>query len=127
MQPDQDLLRYQRYLPLMGAGIEQALGDGVVTALVCVSDDLALFCLDFLAALGREVPSDISVVGFDDTLEATRRRLTSYDFNNNAVVRACVDHILNPRARLHTGHAPLDLDGYVVKRASSGPARGAGG
>lgn len=40
------------------------------TALLCMSDRLALFALDWLKARGLKVPQDVSVIGFDGVPEA---------------------------------------------------------
>jgi DNA-binding LacI/PurR family transcriptional regulator len=42
------------------------------TAIVAMSDVLALAALDWLSARGLRVPQDVSVTGFDDTPEAAR-------------------------------------------------------
>jgi DNA-binding LacI/PurR family transcriptional regulator len=105
--------------------VRQVLADRERTAWVCVNDDLAIYCLDCLQAAGVAVPREISVVGFDDTLDATRRRLTTYNFNNYGVVRACLEHILRPRTGLPRPRrrGAMEIDGYVVLRQTTGPVR----
>jgi DNA-binding LacI/PurR family transcriptional regulator len=49
------------------AGVDELLGRGVdFTAICCANDLLALGALQRLAELGRSVPGDVSVAGFDD-------------------------------------------------------------
>lgn len=117
-----DRLRLQRYAALMQPTFTHLLDTGHATAWVCLNDDLALYALQVLSAHKLRVPEDISVCGFDNTLEATRMRLTSYDFNNHGVVHACLDHILNPGARFRrsSGDRPLLIEGSVVRRMTTG-------
>ena len=46
------------------------MGDNLPTAIFCASDAIALGCMEVLAGRGLQVPDDISIVGFDDTLSA---------------------------------------------------------
>lgn len=55
------------------AGLEQIFaGPNPPTALLAMSDRMALFALDWLAGKGLSVPGDVSVIGFDDVPEAAR-------------------------------------------------------
>jgi DNA-binding LacI/PurR family transcriptional regulator len=121
-----DRSRIERHHEAMAPVVDALLLDRSVTAWVCVSDDLALYVLAYLRAAKVRVPEDISVCGFDDTLEATRMRLTSYDFNNYGVVHACLDHILSPggRFRRPARGKPLEIEGFVVRRQTTGRPRG---
>ena len=47
-------------------------GDDAPTALLCMSDQLALGAVEAARRLGLSVPEDVSVVGFDDVPEASR-------------------------------------------------------
>jgi DNA-binding LacI/PurR family transcriptional regulator len=88
---------------------------------VGVNDDLGLACLDFLQEEGCRVPEDVSVVGFDDTLDATRRRLTSYNFSNEAVIHSCLAHVLRPERGLRgRSSGPVEIEGFITRRESTG-------
>lgn len=39
-----------------------------ITALVCASDELAFLCCEWLRETGKDVPRDVSVTGFDDSI-----------------------------------------------------------
>lgn len=52
-------------------------GDEVPHAIFAVSDAVALGCFEVLGARGLQVPRDLSVVGFDDTLLARSARLAT--------------------------------------------------
>lgn len=55
------------YDPGSGYSVGQALAaDASVTAVLCGNDELAIGLLRALAEVGRRVPEDVSVVGFDD-------------------------------------------------------------
>ncbi|TQM13315.1 LacI family DNA-binding transcriptional regulator [Pseudonocardia kunmingensis] len=98
--------------------------DPDVTAVYVANDQMALGVLQALGEAGRDVPGDISVVGFDDTPEAAyyRPALTTVRLDFAAVGRRCVERLveliqsrpLQPQPRV-----PPEL----VVRASSAPPR----
>lgn len=47
------------------------MADNEITCFVCMSDAVALGCIFAVSAMGRNVPDDMSVVGFDGIYEAT--------------------------------------------------------
>ena len=100
------------------------------TAIVCVSDALALGAVRCLEDRGLEVGNDVSVVGFDDSPVASvlRPRLTSVRQPIEAVAQELVEVLLAEISG--TRHRPSRtlLAPRVVARESSGPApaRGAG-
>ncbi len=91
------------------------------TAWVAVTDGFALDCIDYLRGKGIRVPEDISVVGFDDTHEAFRHGLTSYNFNGPAVMHAMVASVLAPDASYGRGGRtdPVEVDGFVTVRRTT--------
>jgi len=99
----------------------QALEDGGITAWVPVTDATALAALEFLRSQGVSVPQEISVAGFDDTVEAIGNGLTSYDFNVPAAVDLLLDHILRPPRTAHPAKGrqwTVSAPGMVMARAS---------
>jgi LacI family transcriptional regulator len=70
-----------------------------LTALFCYNDLSAVGALQACAALGRRVPADVAIVGFDDILLAglvtpslTTCRIPMYDLGNQAM-RLLLQHI----------------------------------
>jgi len=97
--------------------LEKAAADPSITAWVGAEDNTAASCLEYLRIIGKTAPRDVSVAGFDDAIEASLYKLTSYNFNTPAVVRAMLDFILNPRAP--GGGDAVEIEGTVVSRRSS--------
>ena len=89
---------------------------------MAATDTTALQCLHYLRQSGVDVPGQLSVVGFDDTVEASMLRLTSYNFNFGATVQAMLRHVVAPRGT-QRGRSlpPLAIGGFVTARDSSGP------
>jgi DNA-binding transcriptional regulator YhcF (GntR family) len=105
--------------------LEQAIGFSEATAWVGAYDLPALHAVDFLRQRGRRVPRDISVIGFDDSIEASFHRLTSFNFNGDAVMRAMLRHIVDParnRDLLRDGNSPVEIPGFITVRQTTGPA-----
>ncbi|PRX48665.1 LacI family transcriptional regulator [Prauserella shujinwangii] len=95
------------------------------TALLCMSDELALAALTAARSRGLAVPGDVSVVGFDDTPPArwADPPLTTVRQDLERKGRLAGELTL----RLLAGEAPpppVTLDVELVVRGSSGPAPG---
>jgi DNA-binding LacI/PurR family transcriptional regulator len=94
------------------------------TAFLCMSDVIACAVVRRLGALGRKVPEEVSVIGFDDTDEAGRLDppLTTIRQPIEEKGGAAVRMILDPRApgaRPRAVELPLEL----VVRATTAPPR----
>jgi DNA-binding LacI/PurR family transcriptional regulator len=93
--------------------------DRVPTAIVGLSDVLAIGALEGLASRGLRVPAQVSVCGFDDISAAQAAQLTtvhqSIREKGNHVGRLLIDPESQPRQVL----LPISL----VPRATTGPAR----
>jgi DNA-binding LacI/PurR family transcriptional regulator len=100
----------------------QALADPSITAWVAGNIITTLACHDLLVASDVRVPRDISLVGFDDSAEAAVQGLTTYAFDAEAGVHACLSHILGPPG-VRPREPVVDVPGYINFRRSSGPAR----
>jgi len=111
--------------------LEQALADTRTTAWVVASDSIALLCLDFLRRHAVPVPERISVMAFDDALDAFLYRLTSYNFNGSAAVHAMLAAVLQGAGAPWSGRAAYEqFDGFITERsttarvsAAAGPSR----
>ena len=85
------------------------------TAIICLSDVLALGVLRAAAERGIRVPQDLSVVGYDDIADAAAAALTTVHQPHAAKGEEAV-------RLLTTGGDDVVLPTNLVVRASSGPA-----
>jgi DNA-binding LacI/PurR family transcriptional regulator len=107
------------------AGVRAAdlvLADGA-TAVLAYNDEVAVGVVNRLWDRGVRVPSDISVVGFDDTslAEMVTPRLTTVRLPAAATGQAAVRILLDTVAGRATSKRPLVLPAELVIRSSSGP------
>ena len=102
-------------------------GEPMPHAVFCVSDGVAIGCLEALAEVGLRVPDDISVAGFDDTLAArtTVPQLTTVSQPLRVMGNRAVEVLIDRIQRQNAGDGllmeksivfPVDL----VPRASVG-------
>ena len=91
-----------------------------ITALFCVNDDVGSHAIRAVKALGKRVPADISIIGYDDTYLAinTHPTLTTMHVDTVAMGRAAV-HLLalrieNPESARMT----LTIHPTLVERES---------
>jgi DNA-binding LacI/PurR family transcriptional regulator/DNA-binding transcriptional regulator YhcF (GntR family) len=100
--------------------LEGALASGA-TAWIGANDVCALNALKWLREKGVRVPGEISVVGFDDIVEALRSDLTSFRFSYASMARSMIRQILSPSS---LSSSLTRHEGMVVARGSSAPAGG---
>lgn len=94
-----------------------------ITALFCVNDDAASDAIRAVQELGRRVPEDLSVIGYDDTYIAshTHPRLSSMHVDTTAMGRSAV-HLLSLRAdNPESARMTLTIHPTLVERESVGP------
>jgi LacI family transcriptional regulator len=95
------------------------------TAIFCANDLMALGCYEALKEMGRRIPEDVSVIGYDDReiAQFTRPPLTTIllpHFDMGALAAEyLIDHAGRPAAR----PAQLKVECPLVERNSVGPAR----
>lgn len=89
------------------------------TALLAMSDELALGALAAAADAGLSVPGDVSIVGFDDVPAAADAHpaLTTVRQPHREKGRLAAELLLRPSAAVDEHRLPVEL----VVRASSGP------
>jgi DNA-binding LacI/PurR family transcriptional regulator len=106
---------------------ERALTIQDVTAWICASDGIALMALAFLRERSIEVPKKLSLVGFDNQpLETLENHLTTFDFNAPGFVHRMLNFIVRPpRPRGTYRHTPIEVEGKVMVRGTTAPARAA--
>ena len=85
-----------------------------------MSDRVAMFALEMLAERGLNVPSDISIVGFDGVPEAATASppLTTVVQPIAEIGRRAVKTILEHDGAVHRESLPLEL---VVRRSTAAP------
>jgi myo-inositol 2-dehydrogenase/D-chiro-inositol 1-dehydrogenase len=91
-----------------------------LTALFCANDPMAAGAIKAAAALGRAVPGDLSIVGFDDSLEAqvTQPPLTTVAQPIEAMAARAME-LLRGGGK---GQGRVRLAARLIERQSSAPA-----
>jgi DNA-binding transcriptional regulator YhcF (GntR family) len=103
---------------------EKALRDKHITAWLMANDFAATLALDYLKDKKIRVPEDISIIAFDNTLDAMEYQLTSYDFNNNGIVTMMLRYVLAPSTiPVNQRGKFVEVEGTIVVRRSTAPAR----
>ena len=105
-------LTRERQLPFIALGLDHIFAQATrPTALLCMSDRVALLTLDWLKARGLRVPQDISVVGFDGVPEATRSSppLTTIAQPIAEIGRRAVQAIIDHDGAVHREVLPVEL------------------
>lgn len=105
--------------------LDSDLMNARVSAVVGANDATAISALAWLRAHGHPVPDEVSVLGFDNGIEAAAQQLTSYDFGGNEAAAAMIDYLSSP------SHAPCRrrptsevtvIGGSVIARRSTAVA-----
>jgi DNA-binding LacI/PurR family transcriptional regulator/DNA-binding transcriptional regulator YhcF (GntR family) len=106
---------YEKMKPLF----DKALDKREITAWVMANDFTATIAIDYLKERNIRVPDDISIISFDNTLDAMEYQLTSYDFNNQGLVSMIMRFILAPNTikPVKKGDC-IEVDGSLVVRRS---------
>jgi LacI family transcriptional regulator len=94
------------------------------TAIIASNDQMALAVLDFAGKKGLEVPGDLSLVSFDNTpvVRFSRPRLTAVDQPIAETVSRAVE-LLIEGVKGGPAPDPVVIQGRLVERESSGPAK----
>lgn len=95
-----------------------------VTAVFTANDQMAVGLLRALWEAGRDVPADVSVVGFDDAPESEFLTvpLTTVRQEFSLVTARAIAELVNAMSGLEPADEPVLLPVELVVRASSGPA-----
>lgn len=124
---DAGLVRPGDWLPLAGfcMTLDLLSGEDPPTAIFCANDLMASGALDAARFLGLEVPRDLSVIGYDDQelSRYTMPPLTTVVLANYELGRAAVDLLLKARDRRLGRPGRLKIDGDLVLRRTTAPAR----
>jgi len=103
-----------------GAYKPYPLPDPLPTAFVCNCDQLALQLVQRLKELGLAVPGDVSVVGFDDYVDAggAEPPLTTFAVDQDALAREAANLILQKMRGGNDRVGRVVVGGRLVTRAS---------
>ncbi|MBN1578089.1 MAG: GntR family transcriptional regulator [Chitinispirillaceae bacterium] len=107
---------YEKMKPLF----EKALDNRTITAWVMANDFAATIAIDFLKEHKVRIPDDLSVISFDNTLDAMEYQLTSYDFNNHGIITMMLRFIVASHTIKPARHGGcIEVDGTLVVRRST--------
>lgn len=97
------------------------------TAVFAANDQMALGLLRALHERGREVPGDVSVIGFDDLPESASflPPLTTIHQDFAEVGRLCVEGVIDKMRHGDTAHGTTLVPTRLVRRESTAPPRAA--
>ena len=114
------------WMPASGYAAGRVLAQSDATAVFVANDDMAIGVLRALADAGRRVPSDVSVVGFDDipAAEYLRPRLTTMRQDFDALASTGLDLLVRRLERLPEPRDPTPDVHRLVVRESTGPPPG---
>jgi len=98
--------------------------DKGATGLICASDVIALGAIRAVRRLGKQVPDDISVIGFDDSglMTCTDPPLTTIRQPIEMMGQAAVDILVNQIEGVGVNTDELLFEPELVVRGSTGPA-----
>jgi len=127
---DPDLVRPGNWEP--SAGYQQTLElmrlAHPPTAIFCANDMMALGCYDALKELGRAIPGDVSVVGYDDreVAQFTRPPLTTVLLPHFEMGTLAAESLIGQPAVANRRAAQVKVECPLMERSSVGPPPGAG-
>ncbi len=107
-----------------GRAATAKLVEAGATGIICASDVLALGAIRAVRRLGRRVPEDVSVIGFDDSafMNCTDPPLTTVRQPIEAMGQAAVDLLVHQMEGVGVATDELLFEPELVVRGSTGPA-----
>jgi LacI family transcriptional regulator, repressor for deo operon, udp, cdd, tsx, nupC, and nupG len=95
-----------------------------VTALCCINDAMALGAIEAADELGRQCPTDLSVIGFGDSAEGRhwRPKLTTFELSPNRVATEAIRLILEQQVNRRVEPKTVLIPEELIVRESTGRA-----
>ncbi|HSO27950.1 MAG TPA: LacI family DNA-binding transcriptional regulator [Anaerolineales bacterium] len=96
-----------------------------LSALFCINDDVGVTAIQAAQSLGRRVPADLSVIGYDNTYIAAHAHppLTTMHVDTLAMGRAAVQLLALRVENADSARMTLTIHPTLVERGSVGPAQ----
>ncbi len=110
-----DIRHYCKRYSLLLPQFRRALEDRSITAWVGMVDEVALLGMVFLSENRIKVPSQISVLGFDNTPDAAQIGMTSYDIGFFDMAQAALHWLSTPELV----HNPFSVPGALFERRTT--------
>jgi DNA-binding transcriptional regulator YhcF (GntR family) len=115
----------QLFPRLLETFFDSVVKDKNITAWVCVNDAIAEAALKYLEEHHIDVPGKISIVGFDNSHSAKMNKITSFDFNVHSFIHRMLGFISAPARRsARFMHSPIEIEGVIIRRATTGQGPG---
>jgi DNA-binding LacI/PurR family transcriptional regulator len=112
------LLRDTLILKEISRFLDYIYNTASITALVGANDHCALLSLDYLRGRGVNVPSRLSLAGFDNSFEALINGLTSYSFNTHSMVSSMIEFITGSPDGEKSASV-IFSDGSIIERTTT--------
>lgn len=122
---DGDMIVHSLYSLEAGQAAASRLLKAGVTAIVCASDPMALGAVRAVRRAGLSVPSDVSIVGYDDSalMNCTEPPLTTVRQPIEPMGRTIIELLLRQISSDSATSDELFFEPELVVRGSTGPAR----
>jgi len=99
--------------------LDKAVRDRTITAWIMASDHAALMAWDYCHEKKIDVPDTIAIVGFDDHIAASMRRITSYNYNFGAFASTAVHFLLRPNDGFWSRRRVVEIRGKIMVRETA--------
>jgi len=121
---DDDMIVHSLYSLEAGQAAASRLLKAGVTAIVCASDPMALGAVRAVRRAGLSVPSDVSIVGYDDSalMNCTEPPLTTVRQPIEPMGRTIIELLLRQISSDSATSDELFFEPELVVRGSTGPA-----
>ena len=95
--------------------------EGLPDGIFCANDLMALGCIEALKELGKSIPADVAVVGFDnrDIAQFTLPPLTTFHLPMFEMGSMAVEIIADIAGGLNSSHDQLKVECHLVERQSA--------